>query len=255
MKKALLTTILLCTVALTAAAQTIVVPTCRNHGLKGPVHIVQSAYYYETDDGYVIGGSIVEVFDPAGRLQYKLDMSQDGHDEDVYYTYDAMGRLVSETYPAGEPYTDTYHYASDGRLVSIVRKFVEDFSDYGDTMTVLRYDRQGRPAEVRTNGQIEYYQYWPNGEIKQKGNSASGFYVYYNVNGQQDSTIDLDYKYCMYYNQNGDLVADDLNTGTVHFRDEYVYDYIDEHGNWLTRTIIASDGVKAFSRRKIIYYE
>ena len=254
MKKALLTTILLC-VTLTVAAQTMVVQTRHNHGLKGPVHIVQTAWFYDTGDGYAIGVTEVEVFDTAGRLLHTLEMSQDGLDDNTHYTYDGLGRLLTETYSTHEPYTDTYHYNIDGRMAFIVRKFVEAYSQYDDTMTVEKYDSQGRPVELKTNGRLQYYQYWPNGEIKHKSEPDTKYNAYYNECGQLDSVIAIAGRFYNRYNEKDDLVSEDNYTSTAHFHSDYTYDFIDKHGNWTERTVKSEGDVNSFSRRTIIYYE
>ena len=259
--KAAMVTALLCAITVLASAQVMVTPTCRNHGLKGPVHIVQSSWMYDTGDGYAIGITSVEVYDTAGRLVHELEMSPDGQDDDIiHYAYDSHGRLVSESVPKQQPFVDTYHYGNDGRLVSIERKHDhEPFTEYDETLTVLKYDDQGRPAQVKwMKGSTTLYSYWPNGEIKQRSEPTSRYNAYYNERGLQDSITGSFGRSYYHYNNDGDLTAEDNHTYTDHFHSEYTNDFVDSYGNWTDRTIKesvnGSEGSTSFCRRTIIYY-
>ena len=253
MKKALTIALFLCAVAV--SAQTLVAPTCHNHGLKGPVHIVQTSWFYDTGDGYAIGNTGVEIYDTSGRLLHALEMSQDGEDDNVHYTYDGLGRLSTETHTLGEPYTDAYHYGTDGRMVFIVRKFGEDYSQYDDTMRVRRYDSQGRPVELMENGRPCLYRYWPNGEIRQVSEQKPNYNIYYNEYGQLDSVISQAGLLYYRFNSDGLMVSEDNHTGTFHFHSEFTDYIIDSHGNWINRSVNSNDGTKSFVRRTIIYYK
>lgn len=255
MKKALLTTMLLFA-AIMAAGQTLVTPTCRNHGLKGKVHIVQYAWLYDTGDGYAIGNTKTQVYDTAGRLVYELEMSPDGLDDDLYYTYDSLGRLATETTTKHEPFTDTYHYGPDGRLLTIERRHSsEPFTEFDNTMTVQRYDTKGRPTELKTYGQPRLYSYWPNGEIRHVSEPDIKYNAYYNEQGLLDSINAISSRHYYHYNESGDLISEDTHTSTAHFHTEYTYDFFDSHGNWTDRTMDSNDGTNSFDRRTIIYYE
>ena len=265
MKKALLTTILLCAVTTAASAQYQLWEVTReSDGLNGPVHIVQYAWYCDnTGDGYGIDNTSTQIYDTAGRLVYKLEMSSDGLDDDIYYTYDSQGRITSLTLTKREPCVITYHHAANGRLESIDKNYIGD-SEYDGSLKVLKYDSQGRSVLVEWDSvNAGTYLYYPNGRLKQVTvfyRNELLYHQYYNEHGQIDSTITYaQISKCYYYryNDKNNLIAREIiNNGHKQFAEDYTYDFIDDYGNWTERTIHRHNSdMKIFERRTIIYYE
>lgn len=272
MKKALLTTILLCAVAMTAAAQNIYVtaPTLRNDNLKGPVRAVLTTTVYEVEEGDEFGSFQVEncSYDTAGRLLYSIYLLSSGIDGVTTYDYDSQGRLTKVSARQVPTYTETYHYNDSDQLESI--EYIGHEQEKS-TYHVVKRDTKGRPLlieETPSGDSLHYtesYEYCVDGYSVTERNGRYGIIrrTYYNINGTKDSVVTgQNFKETYIYNANGNLLEERVD-GMSNYPDGAVVTYrypeeewlTDRHGNWTTRYITGANGNKFIEMRTIIYYE
>ncbi len=265
MKKVLLTTILLCAVVATVVAQPDIVPrTVVSEGLRGPVRMVVTVWSYESPDSsgaYAINCSTTQTFDTAGRLTMHIEMDANGLDNVLSYEYDAYGHITKVQSHFGEPYTETYVYAPDGRLLYTDMRFVDVFAQYNCRNEVTAYDKQGRVLAVEdsTNRYTYVYAYHTNGTLKSltskyRQSEETSYYGPYGLDSVSGS--------CYYtYDDQGNVVQKVTKSPNITQQSviSYKYDeYIDSYGNWMHRNLSYSDDnqtFEAFENRQIIYYE
>lgn len=264
MKKVLLTTILLCAMAITAAAQPEMPRTVTSEGLRGPVRMVVTTWNYESPDssgGYAISCSTTQTFDTAGRLTMHIEMDAVGLDNVLSYDYDAQGRITKVQSYFGEPYTETYVYAPDGRLLYTEVSYVDAFAESNCRNEVTDYDKQGRVLAFKntTYGYICDYAYHTDGSLKsltskhgqREETSYYGPYGLDSVSGTKYYT----------YDERGNVVQTVSKWPNLNQTRKVSYsydDYFDSYGNWKLRNLTYSDKdetFEAFERRQIIYYE
>lgn len=254
MKKALLTTILLCAVAVTATAQReLSVPTAA--GIKGPVHVVQATRWYDYEGQDVWPLTWSDAYGRDGLLMYEIYSTEWGDVEKTYYWKDKQGRLTDLIYyGTGKGYH--YIYSDDGRLLFIIND-AHDKGDKDDTLLVTKYDGQGRTLELSSNDKTKYrYTYYPDGQLF-SAEQVDAWTRYYNRQGLEDSTRQYYGFERHVYNEHGDeieqIIINNATGDTVTVRYNYGADR-DRYGNWLSMDF-ERDGIHYYVRRHIIYYE
>ena len=264
MKKALLTTILLCAVAMTAASQPVIVPpTVASEGLHGPVKMVMSSTIFNTNEGdAAISTSQTWLFDSAGRLTDNISMSEDGMHDLATYRYDAHGRLASASHWGGDASRDEkYIYANDGRLLRIEVSWHQDESTHAYLVT--GYDAQKRTTVIKdtANREITYrYSYDDAGRLKTSSYTMFGkpIVTYYGPYGI-DSTVSEGAKTTYQYNERGELFFERYKHFSISTEPQWNYtydsDWHDKYGNWHSRRITLPDGTECTEDRLIIFYD
>lgn len=256
MKKALLTTILLCTVAMTATAQ--------------------EKPWFSPPDDCTLNGKVKEV------RYYEIEMRNDPDLQDTDYhflTYSADGHLLSEyindidrlchfTYYWSSHLDsivrdgdcasfEQYIYNTDGRLHQVISGVPSRYD--ADTITII-YDNRGLP--ISTSGDFDskanepWFEWDDEGRIKALGTKYwSKRYEYDSlgrmVKSYDGNTYETEYS----YNEHGDLSQRKVtckepsychNGYTVN----YTYTY-DSYGNWIEEY----HNGELQEIRKITYYE
>ena len=262
MKNAILTTILLFAVAMTAAAQPEIAPrTVETEGLHGLVRMVVTTWNYMLSDssGYAVDNSTTMTFDTAGRLTMYVEMGSDGLDGVYSYDYDTQGRISRYQLHYGEPHTETYVYDDGGRLWYTEVRYSDAFQESNHGNVVTAYDKQGRVLTIEDTmwKQTYVYSYNQDGTLRSittqynKGETT----MYYGQHGLDSVTGTKYYE----YDDNGNVVK--MVTKWPNLNEIYTITYtydkadFDMYGNWWFRKITCSDGTQAFERRQIIYYE
>ena len=255
--KNVLLTILLCAVALTAAAQPALSPiTAKVTGLKGRVKMVSTAMLFIFgDEGYGISTVTTSLYDTDGRLTDETEQSADGLDGDRSYRYDTQGRIASVRFAGGDGgRNEIYRYATDGRLLGVEAVDHQDGERRGYIVT--EYDAHGRPAAMSdtTYGITYTFTYTAQGTLATSTMTRfdKPTVTYYGTNGKDSVMYNGRRTAVFQYNNRGDLVSmQRLVTCT------YTYDdtFRDCYGNWLWRKITYNDGTEFFEDRTIIYYE
>lgn len=274
MRKVILIAIPLCIVAMTAAAQPMIVPpTLKDNNLKGPVHVVQTMRIFTVSDEE--GDAFYEVetksYDTAGRLTYRICSSPEILDDVFTYEYDHAGRLAKVSSLMREVYTNTYHYNAFGQLESIESRFTDDFEIYNHTLYVLKHDREGRPLQIESTydgdsaRNIYSYEYRTDGmtitDIYEKRNDTIAVEnTYYNLQGAVDSVISNHgrEKTINTYNDRGDLIKKQSTNRVRSYAITYRYGeeswQTDPYGNWKYRDVTLPTREECYERRTIIYY-
>ena len=256
MKKALLTTILLCATTITTAQEL--------------------PWFLESKHITQYKGNVKEV------REYHLEMRNDPELQDTdyyFYTFANDGRVLTEYFAdVGKLCHNTYYWGTN--LDSVVRdgdcySFEYYFYDtsgrlerviYGvpghvDTMTVI-YDGRGFP--VKTIGDFDskanepWYEWFDDGRIKGIGSKYWGKWYDYDSLGQVIRETHSDKLVVTFtYNEHGDVeqIREDPNGNCFYNHGEvttttYTYKY-DSHGNWTEQYING----QLYIIRKITYYE
>ena len=266
MIKALLTSILLCTMAITVMAQPVVAPpTVKSKGLHGPVKTVMSSQIIEIENAEggapTICMSESWLFDSKGHLTDYMSMSEDGINIGMSYRYDAQGRLVSANYWGGDATREEkYIYDKDKRLLRIEVTF--------DDETKRIYRVTGSDSQKRTTsiidtlyGKRKYkYTYDDDGQLKTStctflDSPTTTYFGPYGI----DSIVSENEISTNQYNENGDIVLGTWKNFSLNDEHRYSYtydpDWRDQYGNWRWRQITLIDGTKFVENRQIIYYE
>ena len=249
MKKALLTTIILFTLAMTATAQQeLFVPTAASDGLKGPVYVVQTTRWYTYGNQDVYPYTSTDVYGRDGLKMYNTYISEVGYCETVLYGKDEQGRLTSIYYDGNE-YGSHYIYSNDGRLRYICSDGYDTVYRNDTTLWVTAYDKQGHTLEISDKDKPLYrYKYRSDGSLL-SAERLDCWTIYYNLQGQIDS-ISGDHK--IVYNKYGDEAE------CIYYRhgtEQYNYGSDrDQYGNWLSMDFVR-DSTHYYVRRQIIYYD
>lgn len=251
MKQAVLTTILLCVVAMANAQE--------------------MPWFMHGNEAAQFKGKVKEV------RAYYPEMREDPElDTDYYfYTYDLAGRLVSEyinnvskicwiTYywsthldsiiGDGDCYSFAYYsYDANDQLEYVVSGVPSRM----DTVKII-YDKRGFPVAIDDTLNQPWYEWYNDGRYKGHGNKYWGVRYEYDSIGRLVKEIYQNGLVCIYtYNEQGDVSqkVSDPNGNLYCYHCEvttetYTYKY-DEHNNW---TELYVNGVLRIIR-KITYYE
>lgn len=256
MKKALLTTILLCAVAVTALAQ-------------------ETPWFWHLDD-YTLKGSVEEV------REYRIEKRDDPELQDTdyyFYTYSPDGHILTKYFNDVDKLCHNIYYWSthldsiirDGDCYSIeyylyddngrLERVIHGVSGHTDTMTII-YDERGFP--VKTSGDFDseangpWYEWYDDGRIKGIGSKHWGKRYEYDSLGRLIKESYQDEHVVTYtYNEQGDIAQIQRDPNGNWYYDKgkvtttsYTYKY-DSHGNWIEQYINGCLDII----RKITYYE
>ncbi len=257
MKKALLTTILLCAMAMAAAAQEMPwfwhrdkcplkgkVKEVRNYEIemRNDPELQDTDYYFYT---YSIDGRIL--------TEYLNDVGKLCHNQ-YYWSNDRLDSIVRD----GDCYSFEYYiYNADGRLHQVIHGVLSRT----DTTTII-YDNRGLP--VSTSGDFDskanktWFEWYDDGRIKGIGSKYWGKRYEYDDQGRMTTETYNDGHVETYtYNEQGDVshIKHDPKGNTSYdfgriAETSYTYTY-DNHGNW---TEEYHNGTLSVIR-KITYYE
>jgi len=182
----------------------------------------------------------------------KLTRIIDAKQQETSYSYDQMGRLLTETDPLGKKLRYTYH--PNGKL-----KERYDASDPANEKLLVSYsyDKYGQLKKKQyADGTSESYDYDANGRIRSTSNANIGYSYQYHDNGRLKSVTDKNNRQVNYDRYNGlgqktrVIVSDGADSRTTN----YDFDNVNR-----LKTITATAGAYNFgydsqSRRSSVTY-